>query len=112
MSKKKLIKKLIKHYKRVIKKVKKADDLTDAKSIIRRYYVEAGICKCADVVFKVDIYRKNWVEKRTIACKAGNDSEANWLPNAQYWNTPPRDGNTILETICFLKARIKMMKKI
>lgn len=97
MTRKELLPLLINHYEIAIKRV---SNRTSAKTIhtLSEFNVGMGICNCAYIKFRVDIFNKKWVNKYNI--------------DKRYWCEIPYNRKTKKETIASLQFRVDTMKKI
>ena len=93
---KKLVKKLIAHYKKSIRLVSAAD--ADVSKIIRKRSVNMGVCFCATDIFSVDIYKDKWVLSKVKKKHCG------------YWCPEPGTVESKSDVIKLLKKRVKILQ--
>ncbi len=91
-----IIKKLIPHYKNVIKEIKKTD--TPYLEVLQDTGTGMGICWCATSIFDTSIYFEKWVQAES----KHDDS----------WAMKPNFAESRQEAISLLQYRVDVMEKI
>ena len=105
MTKKKLIPKLISHYRLAIQDIKSIRNINKIETLLARRNLFYGTCNLSEVQYNKNIYHTKWVQKYCTTDSKGDTGES------KFWGITPSNCRTKKDILAALQVRVDILKK-